>query len=603
MQKVKGVIQHCDSLGAEYSFSYKRAPRHQSIFGAALTFLSYIIVAISSFILFKQYQDTTNVETSQSTHYSKSSPNINLAQNDFYPIVILYGRDDQMIMRWDAQRYVYIDAFIFDNELVSFADKTNRQKLVTSIRYIPCADLEDLTYYKKFYTGKENGVETLIEWGGLCPNITDFSDFNLVGTLTSRPHRYMVLGIKPCALPVREWCMPWEKVDRIRLSFVLPQYSVDAENYADPITMIPNIDDRYILSPFYLLKNNFKFSSVEIFDDRNELFFNEPKKKDGFFVIDESTFKTSLLGRVLVPGYELYCDIHFCFPYALFFFQSGNKVTKITRTYPTMVEVLGEVGRFLGVALVVSGVVYMIYSKREEVNLKREIFEPEKEMDKEVKKNRVFGYEKTNNGQKKEKDKAEAVDELLQESLNGMNLLSAMNSISVFSKAFFQQHDMRLIHLALKNYTIKRALQTEVKNNKFQNKILPLAKSDDNKTELQNKVRDLLNNLKNGSEPKNFQSSRLGLNLDREEQQSLFVQRRVQDPEPPAKNLMLEDIPESKEFGSMSTPVVGNQMRSQKRLLKMKGGLRPKQNPRRRKKKKKKDKNQVKTIHEDLERE
>ena len=41
MNKIANFIKYWDTLGAEYSLSYKRVPRHQSLFGAALTIIAY----------------------------------------------------------------------------------------------------------------------------------------------------------------------------------------------------------------------------------------------------------------------------------------------------------------------------------------------------------------------------------------------------------------------------------------------------------------------------------------------------------------------------------------------------------------------------------
>ena len=196
-------------------------------------------------------------------------------------------------------------------------------------------------------------------------------------------------------------------------------------------------------------------TSIE--DDISDSIFASNTQKTRFVSLNEDSFRSSLLSRSPRPGYEVYCDINYCFAYAVFTFQSGNKVTKITRKYTKAADVLGYVGGFFALVMTLFQVFYCCCccdccKSREKKNFEREIFGPES-LYSEKEKTLFFSKNTVVDKLNKNKRTTEVVQNVIEQSKDGIELLRLTNELTLMSSSVFEKDwSRRLLLAALTNY-------------------------------------------------------------------------------------------------------------------------------------------------------
>ena len=516
--------------------------------------------------MIRSYLDTTNVELSTSIQFTNEYPEIKLKENNFFPILIVRDEEGKIIPAKIVEHYFYIAAIINQNEITSFRDRIANQKKLVDLHYVPCLSIKQ-DYYKRFYSKENDGIETQIKMGGLCPNITDFSKYVLSGAYTDRPHKYLALGVYPCALLDRNECAPEYEIYSIQVSMILPQYSFEAEDYENPIKMTANTDQYTIIRPDILGQRKEKFTTVVIEDDDNENIFKQPVEKGRFVNLDQSAHQYTFLIRSTLPGYETYCDTTFCKAYALIYFQAGNKVTKITRKYTKLVDILGEIGGILGLALIAGSVIYKAYEWKEEEYLKGELFGKKKPI-KLSKIQQGRGYVKVTVSKPKEeqgKKEDEIVTELIVDSVDGAELLKILNDLKVVGSAFLKECDQRLISIALQNYTQKKLMKSELEKKAKTSQIMFRDKKQkyQSTSQLQALIKDLVKRKAKGEE--SWEStSRVQLNRLTEPPESFFSQS---GPTENDSSFEMQDVSQNNNLAVVLTPKSKYQGKKQRKTL------------------------------------
>jgi hypothetical protein len=83
----KTTVKSIDFMGEEPKFTYNGRPRYQTFFGAFVSVIVVLTIAISIWKSFNDFNDPNSVEVSTSTVFEKIYPKINMIENDFYPIL------------------------------------------------------------------------------------------------------------------------------------------------------------------------------------------------------------------------------------------------------------------------------------------------------------------------------------------------------------------------------------------------------------------------------------------------------------------------------------------------------------------------------------
>ena len=479
MKKVSDFIKYWDNLGAEYSLSYKRAPRHESLFGAALTVIAYIVVGFASFTTIKKYFDRTNVDVSSSIQFSKTYPEINLAAIDLYPVIILFDSSGLLIPHNKTETFAEIEGYIIESTLTSLLDDSEGFNTTQSFDYIPCKKIKE-KFYEKFYA--DPTVKDWIEVGGLCPNITDLSKFKISGSIVSLPFSYFQISVNPCSLADDEKCQEAHKVDGLEVNFVIPQYSFHPEDFENPVEIQPNIDEVFHVNIKTLTQYRFQFKNVEIEDDISENFFAKPKTVASFTDLDQKKFKRTFVRRQASDEYLAYCDSDYCDSYIDFLILSGIKQIKVTRKYTKLADVQGDVGGFLGLAISCFGFVYIFYGYKEHQNMKVEIFCKRKKTKKPRKTRNPAGYltvKKLEASQlSKDKSEEEIKDEAVEDRQDGLFILKSLVSIDVLASAFFSESHKKLLPVALNNYFVRKLRRDQSPSQQDPKKMRDLDQSD-----------------------------------------------------------------------------------------------------------------------------
>ena len=461
MQKVTQFIEYWDNLGAEYSLSYKRAPRHQSLCGAALTVIAYLVVAFASFTTIMTYLDRSNVDVSTSIQYTATYPHINPPKIDFYPIILAFDKHGRQLSSAESFAYFTLRGVLVKSELSSLTDTKGKIKR-DLWGYQPCTALpQPLDFYKKFYSYGGEEMKALVEYGGLCPDLADHSKLMVFGALGTPLFNFYQVIVAPCVLPVQALCQSEANVQGVQIKMLIPQHSFEAEDYQNPVKIAANIDEGFKIDPSTSTEYRYQFRTVEIEDDVSENSLAAPTEKAKFIDLDLEKASYSTLPRTVSGGLKVHCDKDnaSCAPYVNLIFRSGNKLVKISRIYAKLFDILGEVGGLLGIVIGAFGIAYLAYAWKEQDTLKEELFHGGglKEFKGKARQNQVGPIASRREAAKgfgQEDDKVK--EDLVEDAQDWFLPLRGMNTAEVLCSAFLSEESKILLPIAINNYFINK---------------------------------------------------------------------------------------------------------------------------------------------------
>lgn len=180
----------------------------------------------------------------------------------------------------------------------------------------------------------------------------------VLGQLLTPPYAVLQIAVLPCftyysngaLCPNSSWYF------NLKMVVILPFTSFDPSNYENPITRVPAIN-REVFVNLYDTTNYYYFLKQSVIMDDQYDFF-PPVQKSTFVDIDE----TKLVMSYRQPTY--YCvlpNLTGCKVLLYVYINSGGKSITITRSYSKIFNVLGEIGGFTEVALLITGVGLIIY--------------------------------------------------------------------------------------------------------------------------------------------------------------------------------------------------------------------------------------------------
>lgn len=345
------------------------------------------------------------------------------------------------------------------------------------IPYVRCSEAQESEYLLRYFVNDPHEEALALDYG-ICPDLTEDSNWSVDGKLTQSPSIQAQILIFPCSLPNPGDCATPAELVELKLEIGMLNKGYDPHNKDNPVQNLPSFDDSIHLDPNLLKRKKFQMRKNEIWDDEEQ--FGDKTFKDSYLDV----YKESMDFQTRSPS-STYCSpanlaIMNCNPYLKFEFMSSGRNQIITRTYAKLLETLGEIGGNREIIMLFG---YLIYRWRNRKNLRKHLNEEILEA-KDVKQLvKYFPNESNMKSQENSKTKVhphsqrelldsvkKENDELKSEVIeikmllngyykqkeNGISLIRSLNKAEIMENIFFQAHHKKLLPLVSLETTRKR---------------------------------------------------------------------------------------------------------------------------------------------------
>ena len=272
----------------------------------------------------------------------------------------------------------------------------------------------------------------------------------------------MYITVYPCKMnpsaPTN--CKPIEVFQAIQLIMTVPQVAFDPENSKTPIEVVPNSERMIDVNVGTSQVRTTYFKHVEIFDDRYD--FVKESLKESYSEIDYSEIQ-SFQREPLNP----LCDPvpvapAFCYPYIVLQFKSGGRKITTKRKYGKVFTILGELGGFRDILILVFTIGYIVVNCNKDVKAQKLAI-----LGKNYEKNRKFltgGSDKVFIDKKKIDEKNSEIEDIegdvIDEATDGIKLTQKALEVEVINGFLFQDYHRALLPMVYM-YQAKKRLQEE----------------------------------------------------------------------------------------------------------------------------------------------
>lgn len=307
----------------------------------------------------------------------------------------------------------------------------------------------------------------------------EMSKLSIARNPLSPPYRTFLLTIYPCVLGASPPCADMEtEIDGRQMIVTLNRYSFNAENKSNPVKVIPFIDTVIYLEKIIQVQKGFTYSTTEVYDDQYD-FFGE-KLKIRYHEIDKESTNTNSRAP------QNFCDAtstdfpNDCDPLVSIHFDSGGKKTKLKRTYKKFLEIFGELGGFVEIAIGFATIIYLFTKcSNSDDKLKEEML---KQSDVDSYK-QYFTQEDIQKDPKEDTKKRdqtfeEITNEMIKDNIDGVKLISRTSVAHLVSEMIFDKNELALlplVHLQLAKKRKEQEQEKKCKNNfiSFDNSVAP----------------------------------------------------------------------------------------------------------------------------------
>ena len=335
-------LQKLDIFGGQYQYNVGKNSTYKTKLGGFISIITIILVVTTTLIFTYNFFDTTSPEISTSTSIASKGPKRNLYDLKFPIGISLYKLPRTLISANDLFRYITPLMSVFELDSSGIGNGDVQFKAVEMIRFKPCSSLEDTTLSKDFLEGNEHeDLNVFFREYSFCPDVRKPEDFYVLANHMSPPYRTIHLNILPCMLPDKSLCAPPEELGRTYIGIVMIGTSFVPERKSNPLVRIPFVEEFKIgLDQETIYSLNFKGN--KIFDDDSSVM--APKLNSEFTEKDEVTiYAATRAYKDTKCSMEMYAK-RVCVPYLTLQLKSSGKTVIITRSYPKLLETLGEIG-------------------------------------------------------------------------------------------------------------------------------------------------------------------------------------------------------------------------------------------------------------------
>jgi hypothetical protein len=106
-------LRKMDKIGPEMGYNFGRRPRFESPIGGIFTILAYTFICYVGYQMITKIFDTKQVDVEVVESFTSNFPEVNLYQNNFYPMFTLYQAPLDVLAD-DIATYVYIKGEMYE---------------------------------------------------------------------------------------------------------------------------------------------------------------------------------------------------------------------------------------------------------------------------------------------------------------------------------------------------------------------------------------------------------------------------------------------------------------------------------------------------------
>ena len=281
-----------------------------------------------------------------------------------YPIALT--RDLEIIDPYEASRYLTIRVAISKYYLADPVNNINSYEVILDAPYKPCKDLENKKWLEDFNAKGFENVVNLTYAYGLCPDLDGQEDkLKVEGKFEDPPYIHARVYIGPCSLPSRSQCKTLEEMTSTTVVIATPKKMFDFSNKKNPLKTVLQLDKEYSIDATRLKVMNYNSKRVRVYDDSWDFFEPVFKLEYSYFELDYMDSSEYPKAFGYCQGGELNDFINGrCPTYILLLFIATGDLTKITRSYPKVLDSVGQIGGVAEIFMVVGALIYASYNTK-----------------------------------------------------------------------------------------------------------------------------------------------------------------------------------------------------------------------------------------------
>ena len=326
-------IQEIDLFGKEPKLYYKEKPKRKTYVGSFTT-ITYIVIYIA-FFAYKKNKMLKKVDVSfyETYVYTNGTPEIELTNENFYGGFSLGDPSTQKTFI-DETIYYPRGFFIYAKKINNMWSYTRK-----AMKFETCQLNQFGTKYRKVFS--DVPLDNLY-----CLKYEDENLERLRGYMTTNDYSFLQIDFVPCNnLTNNNTCKPKEELDKIFLDtfieFKMQDLELTPQIYKTPVQFerkdIKGVAFKNLYQKIYT-----HLQIVNIETDEDILGFKDFQiKNEKYLKYDESFVYTNPRESDI---YDEKGD-----PFCTIIIQLAGKVLTQKRTYPKIIDVLGEVGGFMEV--------------------------------------------------------------------------------------------------------------------------------------------------------------------------------------------------------------------------------------------------------------
>ena len=446
-------------IGEEVNFSVSEGlSKPPSLCATCLSILGILVISVISYEFIRQSIDRTNPGINIELKTLSNYPKVNLEQNNFYftllPISELYSPGQFM------EGSLYTITAEISIKTADYTKKSAREILKfqrKQLKVVRCSEVkEEFSYLRRNKQFPENLINNAFCF---LPPEDLKKEYFVEGQALDSFESQIEIKIWPCSLDDPTECQPKRIVDGRRFLLIYPTPDIDYSKVDNFLDWASLGDTDSLLSTSNRQIHSYKFKHFEVFDQKDV--FSSPKPKKQFFSVENS--HTVNLDRNVN---QLHCPKtriginRACPPYLEMRFASSNRVEIVTRTYPTLITALAEIGGFVELVLLFLGILYglfNIYFKELQTHLV----------------SKVFGLNKNLTGLKK-------FSEVIDQNLGIVEVMKELNGLKLINRAIFKDFHLKLMPEVLTKIKKEENLDEECKKKKEEAKLQTTKQTNNN---------------------------------------------------------------------------------------------------------------------------
>lgn len=437
MKFFKKKFTNFDIIGEEFGMKFNGRDRHSTLFGGCISIILFLVSYIVFLKLMTDYLRSDDPDVRQNFANLDVAPQINLAENSFIYAFSYQHVNGSSISVDTISKYFTMKGLVSRKKFNSTTKNVSSSDY--SIPFVRCGKLRD-RMTKELISSFSR--EDFLETNAFCMNVTEPERYMVNASAYNFDFTSMSVDIIPCINPgesaknqtsicvngineIREF------LDTVRVQAHKLQIGFNPSDKKNPTLFYVNSNENYYLDERSTLETNQYLRQTDVNDDDIDFYGNYIVKS--FAEIDESIY----LKRYRAEVNNEVCKtdaLIACQPYLKIAIYSSPRTLQITREYVFMVDVLGDLGGFFDILILITGIVFgTCTSKIYETDMRSSILLKD-----------VDTYQKSMPGLT-HGEVMTLMDDVVEDAHDGEILYESMGKISMLGKILFKKHHLVLL--------------------------------------------------------------------------------------------------------------------------------------------------------------